>query len=161
MNPLEMAEANLVRTKDRMLELLAATPDDRLNWRPSPSARSIIEVVAHSAMALRNIATQMRGTAFVTPTSAEANRQFREHDAQFTSREEVAAKLEAECAFFVECLRAMTPSDLERQVAMPFGLGNAPAAVFVNAGANHTQGHIGQIEYIQTLYGDQDWHTGF
>ena len=44
---------------------------------------------------------------------------------------------------------------------LPFGLGQAPLGYFMTMGAAHTQGHIPQIEYIQTLYGDHDWHTGF
>lgn len=32
---------------------------------------------------------------------------------------------------------------------------------FMTMGSVHTMGHIAQIEYVQTMYGDLDWHTGF
>ena len=31
-------------------------------------------------------------------------------------------------------------------------------AVGITFAAYHTHGHVAQMDYIQTIYGDQDWH---
>ena len=161
MSVTEATQAELIRTKDRMVQLLMATPDDRLNWQPSPGARSIVQIVAHSALSLGNILMQLQGVPFATPTSAEANVQFLAHDAEFSEREETKDYLEAKCADYVAFLASLEPADLERMVTLPFGLGEAPIGYMMTMGNLHTMGHIAQIEYIQTLYGDHDWHFGF
>ena len=43
-------------------------------------------------------------------------------------------------------------------VDMPFGLEPMPVAVVITFPTFHTRSHIPQIEYIQTIYGDRDWH---
>lgn len=145
----------------RMIELLDATPDERLSWKPAPHARSIVEIAAHTAHALRNILSQMKGTPFDLATSAEANAAFLAHDKEFTDREKVKAYLNESRHEYGQFLAGLTEDDLDRLEALPFGLGLAPIRYFTMAGANHTSGHNAQIEYVQTLYGDTDWHTGF
>ena len=33
-----------------------------------------------------------------------------------------------------------------------------PMSAGVTFAAYHTHGHVAQMDYIQTIYGDQDWH---
>ncbi|MCW5939384.1 MAG: DinB family protein [Fimbriimonadaceae bacterium] len=154
-------KAELDESVGRMLALMDATPDDKLFWNPSPSARSIGEIAAHAAHALENITSQMRGEPFPIPTSSDANRMFREHDRAFTDRQEVRRLLEEMRSAYDAFLDSLTPKDLDRTVPLPFGLGEWPLREFIGAGPMHTRCHNAQIEYIQTLYGDQDWHWGF
>lgn len=161
MNPIESAKHELNQTCGRMLELVEATPGDKLFWKPSPTARSIGEIVAHSAHAMGEILSQMHGNAFPILISAEANPVFLEHDRQFTDRAEVIAYFESKRDAYLEFLDTLTEDQLDRPTPMPFGLGEIPLRFFMTAGANHTNGHIAQIEYIQTIYADYDWHRGF
>lgn len=135
----------------------------KIGWDGSrlPSARSILEIVAHSGHALHNIAQQLRGIPFSAPNSTVANGAFLDHDAQFSTADEVAAYLEEQCAAYIQLLESFTQEDLDRRVRLPFGLGKAPIGFFMTMGHIHTLGHVAQIEYVQTLYGDQLWHTGF
>jgi hypothetical protein len=48
-------EAN--QLNERLLRNLAKTPDDRLNWSPSPTARTPLHLVAHCAFSLGFIHT--------------------------------------------------------------------------------------------------------
>lgn len=161
MDPISATQAELIGTKDRMVALLRATPEDKLNWKPTPQSRSIVEIVAHSAHALSNIHKQLSGTPFAVPTSLEANQIFLEHDSAWKSGLEVEAYLEEACRGYVDFLSTLQPKDLDRMVTLPFGLGEAPMGYFMTMGHVHTLGHIAQIEYVQTMYGDLDWHTGF
>lgn len=161
MTSIESAKADLIRTTDRMLSLLSETPDDKLAWKPTPSSRSIMEIVAHSAHSLENIAQQLRGIPFAPPTSKDANEGFLEHDAQFSTREEVEVYFTEKRDSYAALLDTFTRADLIKQLKLPFGLGDAPLAYFMTMGHVHTMGHNAQIEYIQTMYGDHDWHLGF
>jgi hypothetical protein len=161
MEPIEAAKGELLAAVQRMTSLVEATPDDRLFWKPSPNSRSIGEIVAHTAHALGNIERQMRGEVFEIPTSAEANRAFLEHDGQFSGRAEVQDYLRGKADSYTAFLESLAQGDLERLAPLPFGLGEGPLRFYIEAGASHTKGHVAQIEYIQTLYGDHDWHWGF
>ncbi len=161
MNPIDAAIAELERTTQRVLVLVDKTPDEKLFWKPSPSSRSIGAIVAHAAHALENIAMQLQGTPFPILASAEANAHFLAHDATFSEREPLVRYFEAARDGYIACLNSFQRDDLDRLVMMPFGLGEAPLRYFMTAGNQHTQSHIPQIEYIQTLYGDHDWHSGF
>lgn len=161
MNSVETVKHELEQAVERMIALLDATPEDRLSWKPSEHARSILEIVAHSADALDNIRTQMEGTPFNLSTSAEADALFRARDRTFDGRPMVAQALHKACERYVAFLDSLTPEALERVVALPFGLGLAPVGAFLDAGVNHTRAHAAQIEYVQTIYADHDWHTGF
>lgn len=152
---------DLEQTVARMLSLLDQTPDDKADWRPSPSSRSIVEIVAHSALSLRNIRMQMEGNAFEPPNSAEANAQFLDHDRQFTGKAAARRALESASEEYIAFVRSQDANTLKRMVKLPFGLGEAPIEFFMKFGNLHTMGHIGQIEYVQTMYGDHNWHTGF
>mgnify|MGYP001396299109 CR=1 FL=1 len=161
MDPIEHAKEELVQSAARLLSLVDETPDDRLFWKPSPTARSIGEIVAHCAHAMNNIAPQMMGTPYAIATSSEANRTFLEHDRQFSDRANVVRYFEEARNGFIGHLDRFSLDEVDRLVTMPFGMGQAPVRLFMEAASNHTKGHIAQIEYIQTLYGDHDWHYGF
>lgn len=164
MAPMELINTTrqeLTEAIDRLLSLIEATPDDRLNWRPSESSRSILEVGAHIANALSNIQTQMEGTPFPVPTSNEADAAFRQHDRLFSTRIQVTEEIVRCRDNYFLFLDGLEEADLNRMVTFPFGMGQGPIRAFIVAGPRHTYGHIAQIEYIQTIYGDHDWHYGF
>ena len=61
---ISQAKAELIRAKDRMTRALATTPDDKINWSPSPTARTPIQEVAHSVMAVSGIQGMLTGKPF-------------------------------------------------------------------------------------------------
>src|SRR5207253_4309919 len=52
---ISQAKADFLRAKQLISRALATTPDDRINWSPSPSARTPIQQVAHAARAVNSI----------------------------------------------------------------------------------------------------------
>jgi hypothetical protein len=154
------AKAGFLQEQERITRALANTPDERVNWSPSPSARSIAQQVAHAGQAVNYIQTQMSGQPFEYPTPVEADAHFREFEQQFTTREKALEFLEANCAAYVAWLDALTPEQFAGNMALPFKLGEAPIAMAISFPADHMRWHISQIEYIQTIYGDRDWYLG-
>ena len=59
---------------------------------------------------------------------------------------------------FVAWLDALMPERLGDLVETPFGMGKVPISVGITFPALHTTWHQAQIEYVQTVYGDLDWH---
>lgn len=155
---INQAKAEYLQAKDRITHALLNTPDDRINWSPAPSARTPVQLVAHAAQAMAFIHQQLDGTPFEIPTTAEADRSFRDWEQQFCTREQALDVLERNGAAYVAWLDALTPERLQDNVKMPFGLGYAPVEIGLKFVPAHTHGHAAQIDYIQTIYGDQDWH---
>lgn len=152
------AKGMLTQSKDRITHLLNETPDDRINWSPSPTSRTPVQIVAHSAHAVFNINEMLDGRPFQVKTTPEAEVFFKEYESQFSSREQVLELLEKNCSNYINWLDNMTPEVFAGQCTGPFGMGDMPIAVSLNFPALHMMGHIAQIEYIQTILGDRDWH---
>jgi hypothetical protein len=155
---ISQAKADFVRAKDQLSRAFATTPDDKINWAPSPTARTPVQIVVHCAQALKNINEFLDGRPFEFTDTAAADKFFRENERPFTTREEAVSLLEKNCAEYLVWLDALTPERLNTSIQLPFGLGSAPLAVGLTFPPAHTSGHAGQIEYIQTIYGDRDWH---
>lgn len=88
------AKNDLIQNVDRLKVLLQQTPDGRLYFKPSETARSIGEVVSHVTNALENILSQLKGVPFDLPSNEVADPVFREHDAAIRSRETLLLELE-------------------------------------------------------------------
>lgn len=155
---IKQAKDSLLGARDRMTKALAATPDDRINWSPSPTARTPIQIVVHAANAVHNIHEMLNGNPFSVPDTATADAQFREEERQFTTREQALELLNKNCDKYVAWLDALDPARLDSMVTAPFNLGQAPLAVGLTWPPAHTNGHVDQMEYIQTIYGDHVWH---
>jgi hypothetical protein len=111
-------------------------PDDKLSWKPAPSAKSALEVVQEVVGALGSVAS--------TPGDA----------AQLSSREEAKQKLGEVVEGYARAVRGFSAEDLARPVE-PFKLPQGQMAALLAADCVH---HHGQIAYIQTLLGDEESH---
>ena len=154
----EAAKANFLRAKGQICHALANTPDDRLNWSPSPTARTPLHQVVHAANSIEHIYKAMIGQRFAVPTPAEADAGFREVERGFTTREAALALLDAKSDAYIAFLDGMTSEQLDGMMKAPFGLGDVPVRIALSFPVEHTNWHVAQIDYIQTIYGDLDWH---
>lgn len=147
-------------TKESLMKSLRTTPDDRINWSPSATSRTPVQLVAHSAAAIENIRTQLAGTPFPIKTTVEADETFRESEREITTREQALEMLEQNSAKYLAWLDELTPEKMEYQAEMPFGLGFFPVSSSLGFPAEHMRYHIAQLDYLQTIYGDQEWYLG-
>ena len=156
---ISQTKAEFSRAKERMARALATTPDDRINWSPSPTARTPIQEVAHAAGAISGILGMLNGKPFPYTSLAEFDTALRTAEKEFTSREQVLSSLEQNSAEYLAWLDALTPEQIASTVHLPFGP-PVPMAVAITFPAHHLSGHIAQMDYIQTIYGDHDWYVG-
>ncbi len=134
---LEWATRNLLNA----LDFIA---DDKLNWKPEPAAKSVLEIVNHAAGAMQGIAQMLDGGSYET------------HFAPAVNRHEAKLLLQKNANFYVTNLRALQPHDMTRTLF--FEIGEMPICVLMQMAVLDLVHHHGQIAYIQTLLGDQTDH---
>ncbi|CAN5406317.1 hypothetical protein BH11ARM2_BH11ARM2_28040 [soil metagenome] len=154
---IEEAKTQFLQAKEAFFKAFAAVPDERLNWSPSATSRTPIQQVAHAAESIGHIHAMLNGHPFPVPTTTEADKGFRENDARFTTREEVLDLIERNSGAYIAWLDNVAPERLDDTATLPFGLGQAPVSAVLSAPADHTRWHLAQLDYMQTIYGDQDW----
>ena len=151
-------KADFLRARADMERALAETPDDRINWSPSLTSRTPLAIAAHMAFTVKSINEMMDGTPYPAETTAIADKEFLDWERHFTTREKVLALLDANSSAYIAWLDALTPEQFESTVRAPFNLGSVPVSVAIAFPAGQLRWHTAQIHYIQTIYGDRDWH---
>ena len=155
-NIITEAKAEFIRAKERMARALATTPDDKINWTPGSCARTPLQQVVHSAMAVSGIQEMLVGKPFPYADVAEADSTWRAEEKEFTTREQALSLLEQSSAEYLAWLDTLTDAQVASTLQLPFGA--FPMASAITFPADHLRNHAAQIDYIQTIYGDQDWH---
>lgn len=150
------AKAEYTRAKDRITKCLATTPDDKVAWSPAPSARTPIELVAHAAMGTAGIQGMLKGEPFPFNDVAELDEHSRTREKKFTSREQALTLLNESSDSYLAWLDTLSPEQVASTIDL--GFGTFPMANAITFAADHLRNHAAQIEYIQTIYGDRDWH---
>ena len=101
----------------------------------------------------------MAGRTFSVPTREEADVFHRNYESQFKTREQAIELMEANSAAYLDWLDTLTTDRFDEMVLLPFDLGSAPMRLVITFPALHTRMHHAQLDYIQTIYGDLDWHA--
>lgn len=152
------AKAEFNRAKDRITRCLATTPDDKVNWSPSPTSRTPNQQVGHVASSINGMKDWFTGRPFPFESMAALDDACREEEKGYTSREQVLDLLDRNSAGYCDWLDSLTPEFLDSE--LDTGFGKFPMRSAITWPADHMRGHAAQIEYMQTIYGDRDWHMG-
>lgn len=125
---------------------LGFIPEDRLAWKPAPTANSALEIVNHIC-------------GFIVPMIAVARGGEFKHSDDFRPATDLksAQDLVTRCsADYAAALLTVDPSRLGGQTELPFGTFPTPQALSMPVvDLIH---HHGQIAYLQTLLGDTEMH---
>src|SRR5687768_3832481 len=84
-------------------------PEDKLDWKPAPTANSVLEIVNHSAHVIARITARLKGESGEVPFTPATNR---------AEAKEAIGRSTQE---YISTLHQFTPQDLERKVQMPWG----------------------------------------
>lgn len=116
-------------------------PEDKLSWKPTPHAKSALEIVNHLAEYLSRISRRLGSP---TPEFVPA-----------TDRESAKQVLAASAERYLKAVRGASSEALSAKFRpdMPLTLG-----WMITASTIDTIHHAGQIAYIQTLLGDNEIH---
>jgi len=127
-----------------MLLTLARTPDDKLDWKPEPTARTVLDFLRECSVHCDEWAQLI--------DEAVWPEQFKTRVGSITTREEAVAEMNAAVARLAESIRAVPDDKLDMMLKAPWE--EAPIGFWLTYAGGHNQYHIGQMNYIQTLYGD-------
>lgn len=153
---IEAAKAEFLRSKNRLVKLLESTPDDKLNWAPAEGARTPVQQVVHAASAIPMMQAMFEGKPFPFASFKELDESSRETEKGYTTREAALELLETNSNGYIAWLDGLTDEQVNSMFNM---MGNdVPMASAITFVADHNRCHAGQIDYIQTCYGDYEWH---
>ncbi len=145
MKPLETHADELEWAAGNLAFNLDFIPDDKLDWKPAPTANSALEIVGHLLGAIDYAQARLAGG---DGKSVE--------EQTLHTREQAKTRLISSAKKYAETLRAVEPSDLEKKMETPFG--SFPLGLFATMPVTDTVHHHGQIAYIQSMLGDTESH---
>ncbi|MBC8135577.1 MAG: DinB family protein [Fibrella sp.] len=149
------------RASDDLLTLLRNIPDDRLSWKPADSTRTVIEQLQECATVNQNwaIAIRERGFSVGSPDSAEL-RAFM--DAFMGTRESCAETIERSTSALIVAINGVSEEETGRRINIDTikpGTITLAEACFYSYW--HMSYHEGQINLLQSIYGDNAHHHGY
>ena len=121
---------------------LAATPDDKFEFKPSETSKSIRELVIHSIEGNGYVGGAIGLNVPSAPEDADRSLLIQ---ALIDSTEVVAKGIEA------------MPDEALTGTVSFFG-SEMPAQAFIFLNEWHISRHVSQIDYVQTIYGDLEDH---
>lgn len=152
-----MCKERAIEAMERFFHDLSFVPADKLTWRPTPTAKSALEIAAHCAGYSGNFAWIISAGKF--PCSGEEFRAKAESAAQsITTLEQAETMLRKGIADTIAALDTVKPEQIGSMVEAAV-LGQTPFKFFLTLPAMHLENHDGQIDYLQTCWGDLEVHV--
>ena len=135
-------------------------PDDKLTWKPVPSAKSALRIGAHTALYAGRFAQMIRDRFLPQVTDIDAFLAEREaEELAITSREEVERIFRAGTEEALAALDGLSDEDVE--LSLDSGQGWSMSMRFLMGLPGwHSTLHCGQIDYLQTCWDDHQIYVG-
>jgi hypothetical protein len=139
-----------------LVAAVEAMPADKQTWRPLDEGRDaldqLVELTSLNFVAAEALRTKSNP---VFSDAAEAKMK-----AELDTVPKALAGLQSSCDAVVSALESLSDDELEKTVTLPFRGGIVrPLSWLAFLPIRHMSYHYGQINYIQTLYGDKDMHV--
>lgn len=148
------SKRNAVNGMDLFLRNFSHVPDERLNWSPAPTAKSALRIAAHTAVHQARFAKMIRERQLPSSEGLdELLSKWRAEEEAVTTREEMIEIFRAGTDEVLAAIDTLTPEDLGR--TLDSGAGWSVSMTWViNLPGWHASVHTGQIDYLQTCWGD-------
>lgn len=147
------------QASDKLVKNLNAMPAEKQQWKPPSDGRSAHEQVLECAVINGMAAKIFTDQAFPNFETMDWGGMFGKAAAQNDTTEKLIATLEKATADLVAATKAFPADKLGEMVTVPFdGSVHTWAEVIFFPYWNMTY-HEGQINYIQLLYGDKEYHA--
>lgn len=141
--PLELIAGQIDWAHRNINNNLGFIPDDKLNWKPAPESKSVLEIINHACNTVHTFTHFMTGS--------------HQHDLPpATNGEEAKALVTRVVQAHLEAANALAPPELEQVVSTP--VGELPKGFVAGLPVVELINHHGQITYIQSLLGDSEGH---
>ncbi|MBM3471852.1 MAG: DinB family protein [Armatimonadetes bacterium] len=133
-----------------LLVALKYTPDDKLDWVPMGAAKTPKAIIVECATGNKWMAAELR----CEENAAGVWEGIKVED--YPTREALAEFVEASQAELLAAIDALTEEQLDQKRKVFWGEESLRDLVWL--GMMHTNYHVGQLNYIQTLWGDTEMH---
>ncbi len=143
---------------EQFLKTFSFVPDDKLNWTPSPTAKSAIRIAAHTAIYAGVFAKMIRERKL--PFGDEIPEFVARIDAAeeaLTSRAEMESLFRKNTDEALAALDTLTPEAIGMTLDTSLGW-TVPMTRLMMLPGTHAFSHAAQIDYLQTCWGDQEVH---
>ncbi len=140
---------------DAIIRNFKAMPEDRRNWQPTPGARSALNQLWEIGIVNEQFAQFLTGTA-TEPLSFEKLGKLWASECP-DSAEVLIEKVTSATARLCDAIRELPDEKLEELIEMNPGA-KIPGKMVMYLGLRNTWYHLGQVNYIQSLYGDGEMH---
>jgi hypothetical protein len=160
LDQIENSKQRAVNGMEFFLRNFAYVPDDKLNWTPTPTSKSALRIAAHTALYAGRFAEMIRSRQLPQPENLEE--WLAQRDAEeiaVTTREDMEKAFREGTSQVLEALDTLSPEDVE--LTLDSGQGwTAPMTQLMGLPGWHATLHAGQIDYLQTCWGDQQVYVG-
>ncbi|MBM3500571.1 MAG: DinB family protein [Armatimonadetes bacterium] len=154
--PAQQAKTFANNGKEALLKTFACVPEDKLNWQPAGTAKTALQIAAHAAVPNPLFAALIRGEGFPKASAEEVFAQQAAAEAALTTRQQVVELIERSTVEVEAALDALTPELMATTIETPFL--TAPMTFFMTLPGLHLYTHASQIDYLQTIWGDMEFH---
>lgn len=142
---------------DELAKTARAVPDDKLNWRPLDKGRAALDLLGEVAQTT-TFAAEVARSRGESQMTRELFAAWRAERADWT-REQALEKLEAGTRELLAAIEELSEDELDQDVTMTMhGSITKPLAAWIMQAYRTFISRFAQINYIQTLYGDSDFH---
>ena len=153
---IEYYKKSAVDCMEMFLRNFSHVPDENLNWTATPTSKSPIRIAAHTALYAGRFAQMIRDqelpkvdnlTEWLTQRNAE--------EAALTCRVEMEAEFRRGTAEVLAAIDSL-PADATHK-SLDSGMGwSMPMTQLLNLPGWHATLHMGQIDFVQTCWDDQE-----
>jgi len=155
MDLIESAKKSALDNMEIFLRNFAKVPDDKLQWSPVPGAKTPMRIAAHTALYASRFAAMIRSRKLPQPENLEAWLAQREaEELALTDRQEMERVFRSGTAEAIAALDLLAPEEVAS--TLDSGQGFTMSMQFLMGLPGwHATLHTGQIDYLQTCWGDQ------
>jgi glutathione S-transferase len=149
---------NTMAALESFIRNVEALPADKLDWKPEPTSRSALSMLAEIGSTGVLLMQTMR-TMQAPAMDSEAVKRAQEVRAQLNTLDRARDAARSRTQEYCEVVRSLDDSSLAQMVDMPWAEGMRWSIADV-AGFHHWNlvWHTGQVAYIQSLLGDVEMH---
>lgn len=136
-----------------------AMPEDKLVWRPLEVGRSALDYAGESAQMAEAALYMIGGEKKKTVDPSQFTEMVKERG-EWKTIEECEKAFHEKFKTSKKIIESTPDSELEQMVDFPFGQPGEQVSIAEVMLSTYWQlvYHLGQINYIQTLYGDMEMH---
>ncbi|HLJ53903.1 MAG TPA: DinB family protein [Chthonomonadaceae bacterium] len=139
---------------EALIRNVRAMPADKADWQPLDAGRSALDQLKECAVICGLATSVLNERAF----PADFGEQYGRAMAGLDTADRAIAALQANSAALDQAILAVPDADLDITVTIPWSDKPSSVAEMMFMNYWNVTYHIGQISYIQTLYGDKEMH---